>query len=651
MAGWSREKRETVERAFYAFLGKSVIYSKDYGRICLGDHLYWGQRHTITQIFDALERDVHDIYILKSRQLGMSTLVRALIMFFEGMFPGLKGAIVFDTDQNKQEAQAELEVMIKELPKNLKFPRIVMSNKRIGISLSNESKVLFMSAGVRKSKTSGTLGRSVGLSLATLSELCSYDNEEGLEAFENSLSDVNPNRLYIRESTARGFNHWWEMWKEARKDPRHKCCIFLGWWCKDSQRIDKTDADYDVFGVAPPEEKEIEKMEAVRKLYGYQVVAEQLAWIRRKMDPNYQQRTDEAEGVEQDANPLRIQEQPWTEEEAFQQSGSVFFAANKLTEITQRFVSHKYKPYMFWAGAEFVDMKVHPAENNRMTELKVWEEPDPEGSYTIGCDPAFGENEKNDRSSIQVYRCYGDGIDQVAEYAWPLVTTSQLAWVLAALMGWYGRGNAEVRYILELNGPGGAVFEELKRLKSKIEIQRSTREIQDKGLADIFQNVRTYIFSRNDSMFQGYAWHFKTNISTKVQLMERFRDFVSNGKCRIRSLALIEEMKTVARDGDSIEAPGNMKDDRVIASALACHNWEAKMMKNLLSQGKTREFEERRSRLSMVDQVALFQQNQLESFFKSKNTARSTNQQLAVRQAWRAGARPGWSRAARPSWR
>ena len=74
-----------------------------------------------------------------------------------------------------------------------------MSNKRIGISLSNESKVLFMSAGVRKSKTSGTLGRSVGLSLATLSELCSYDNEEGLEAFENSLSDVNPNRLYIRE--------------------------------------------------------------------------------------------------------------------------------------------------------------------------------------------------------------------------------------------------------------------------------------------------------------------------------------------------------------------------------------------------------------------------------------------------------------------
>ena len=52
--------------------------------------------------------------------------------------------------------------------------------------------------------------------------------------------------------------------------------------------------------------------------------------------------------------------------------------------------------------------------------------------------------------------------------------------------------------------------------------------------------------------------------------MERFRDFVSNGKCRIRSLALIEEMKTVARDGDSIEAPGNMKDDRVIASALAC---------------------------------------------------------------------------------
>ena len=65
---------------------------------------------------------------------------------------------------------------------------------------------------------------------------------------------------------------------------------------------------------------------------------------------------------------------------------------------------------------------------------------------------------------------------------------------------WVGTGAAARRFATSssLTGPAARLFEELKRLKSKIEIQRSTREVQDKGLADIFQNVRTYIFSRND---------------------------------------------------------------------------------------------------------------------------------------------------------
>ena len=636
MAGWSHQKRVTVEKAFYAFLDRCYINSKDYGRVCLGVSLYWGQRWAIAQIFDALEEDIHDIYILKSRQLGISTLVRALIMFFEGMFPGLKGAIVFDTDQNKQEARAELEVMINDLPKALKFPSI-KANNRAGLTLANDSKVLFMSAGVRKSKTSGTLGRSVGLALATLSELCSYDNDDGLEAFEQSLSDVNPDRLYIRESTARGFNRWWEIWEEARKDSLHKKCIFLGWWCKDSQCIEQDSLDFDVYGKAPPTTKEIEKIKAVKERYDYDVSVEQLAWIRRKMDPSSQ--GDEDTGPEYEGSPVRIQEQPWTEDEAFQQTGAVFFAQEKLTELTKKHVSHKFKKYMFWAGAEFTDMKVYEAENLRMTELKVWEEPDPEGVYVLGADPAFGENENNDRSALEIFRCYADGLDQVAEYAWPLITTYQLAWVIAGLLGWYGQGRAEIRYILELNGPGMAVFNELKTLRTKIDATRNTPAVQEKGLADIFRNVRTYIYSRTDSLGAGYNWHWKTNQGTKVQVMERLRDFVANGKLHVRSMSLIDEMKTIAREGDSISAPGSMKDDRVFASAIACHAWETKMLPNLLVQKRTRESEASRRRLSIVDQVQLFNQNHLEDFFKRKAVDRATARQQLLRQQMRMGSR------------
>ena len=177
MAGWSHEKRVRAEEMFYQYLDKCVIQSKDSGEISLGRSLYLGQRLAITKIFDALENDIHKIYILKSRQLGISTLIRVLIVFLLGTHKALKGAVVFDTEGNKLESRAELEMIINDLPKSLKFPAIKLNN-RAGLTLSNNSKVLFMSAGVRKTKSSGTLGRSVGLTVAHLSELCSwYDRD------------------------------------------------------------------------------------------------------------------------------------------------------------------------------------------------------------------------------------------------------------------------------------------------------------------------------------------------------------------------------------------------------------------------------------------------------------------------------------------
>src|SRR5882672_10648004 len=113
MAGWSHKKRLKVEEDFYLFLDRCMINSKDVGvPISLGKNLFDGQRRFITAVFDALEADIHKIFCLKSRQLGLSTIARALATFFLGIHKGLKVAIVFDTDQNKGEARADLETMI-----------------------------------------------------------------------------------------------------------------------------------------------------------------------------------------------------------------------------------------------------------------------------------------------------------------------------------------------------------------------------------------------------------------------------------------------------------------------------------------------------------------------------------------------------------
>lgn len=634
MAGWTPKHRKLVEATFYQFLNRATVNSKDYGPIILGEHLFAGQKMFITAVFDALEDDIHKIFVLKSRQLGLSTISRALTVFLIGIHKGVKGALVLDTDNNKNEARSEIETMIQDLPTEFKFP-VVKSYNRTGITLSTNSKILFMSAGVRASKTSGTLGRSVGLSIAHCSELCSWDNPEGLEAFDNSLSDVNPDRLYIYESTARGYNDWHDMWKDALNDPAHCKCVFLGWWSKDSQKIDKDHPDFDLYGRFPVTAKEAAKIETVREKYGVEVTPEQLAWVRRKMDPSVTRDSD-ADPTFEGSN-TRIQEQPWDDSEAFQQTGAVFFSSEVLTELTNKYVSNKYQPYMYSVGAEFADMRIFKADNLRSVELKVWEEPDSDGVYCIGIDPAFGASEKNDRSCAQVFRCYSDGMDQVAEYAWPLMTTRHLAWAIASLLGWYGIGRAEVRYILEINGPGEAVFAELKALKQQIENGYKFKEIDERGLRDIFRNARTYIYSRTDSMGVGFNYHFKTNQQTKVLILERLRDFVSNGMLRIRSLALVEEMKSIARDGDSISAPSSKRDDRVLAAAFAAHYWATKIRPQLIVQKRSRESEAARKRLSIVDQVYLFQQNQLSTFFDAKRKARTMQLQQTARQKWRYG--------------
>jgi hypothetical protein len=638
MAGWSHQKRVAFEQAFYTYLDHCEINSKDHGEpIILGQHLMYGQRVFITAIFDGLENDIHDFYCLKSRQLGITTIIRALCAFFLGVHRGLTGALVFDTNENKNLARAELVTIIKALPIGLKFPGIDQDN-RDGLTLKNASKILFKSAGIKKTKSSGTLGRSAGVSLAHLSELCSYDNEEGLVSFKESLSDVNPNRLYIYESTARGPNMWSRLWKEARQDIRHCVCVFIGWWAKDSHRIDRSDRDWEFYGEQPPTAAEQSKIDLVNKMYAFEVSQEQLAWYRRAMDPAASDDGDIDAGFE--ASSYQKQEQPWDEEEAFQITGSVFFAGASLKDQTDKWVSRKFVPYMFMGGSEFSDMKVYKADNTRMIELKVWEPPQQQSVYVLGVDPAFGENENNDRSAIQVLRCYADGVDQVAEYAYPLVVPRHLAHILAGIMAWYGNEPlTEVHYILEINGPGGAVLQELKSLKFQIE--NGYAPLEEQGIRNIFRNVKQYLYSRPDSLSGGSGvWHFKTQLQTKIMIMEELRGFVGSGHLRARSHDLIEEMKTIARDGDTIEGEGSGEhDDRVVSMALATHYWDTRIRRNLIVQKRTREAERVRKHKSVVDQTALFNQNMMAAFQGNKAKTRMQAQQLAMKNAWRYGRR------------
>jgi hypothetical protein len=637
MSAWNRAKVEDFRAAFMEFLGYVVVDSKEIGRFILGDHIYRAQQMFLDTVCDALSDDIHDIYILKSRQLGLSTISRALGAFWLGMHDGLRGAVVFDTGSNANEARSEIGSIIARLPAKFKFPREV-GNNRTRLRLENGSQSLFMSAGRSNARSGGGLGRSVGINFSHASEISSWVNEEGLASYKRSLAENFSDRLYIWESTARGFNSWHAIWQEAKLDDLSKRCAFFGWWAKDNHEIARDTPEFERYGSAPPNETELDRIKAVKLQYGWQITPEQLAWYRKMSDPASQLEEGDSE------DSLIIQEEPWTEEEAFQQTGSTFFLPEVLTKAANRIQMLNARPqqFKFVAGNDFVSCDIISAKTRRAAELRVWEEPAVDGSYVVCADPAFGRDEKNNYSALSVLRCYADGLDQVAEYASPLCPPHHFAWFALSLVGWYGgtKPGARVLMVCELNGPGEEFWRQYQ--SSMLLVQRGylRRAAAEKGIADLYTNARSYIYQRSDTVGQGHNWQMKTTIQNKVQMMEACRNYLQNGVLVVNSMEALEEMRTISRDGDTIEAEGKNRDDRTFAIALGVRGWDDRLRRALISGNRTRQAERARLSVSITDQRQLYDTYHLQTFFRQKERARAgVQRQLQV---------AGWRRAPRP---
>lgn len=625
MTAWSPKKITLFKERFYDFLNQVTINSKDRGPMILGQHLFEAQHRYFDAVFEALSEDIHDIKHLKSRQLGISTASRAFMLFWIGMFDGLKGYMILDTGEHKDEARLEIEDMVRNLPKDYDFPGIEISNRNT-LKLTNQSTVIFTSAGIRETKASGGLGRGSGVNFVWASEVCSWNNIEGFESFRNSLSTEFENRLYLYESTGRGFNQWYKIWNDAKRDPLHQKTHFTGWWGKNSQKIPRSHPDFAKYAFNPLSVEEKERVADVKERYGWEISLEQIAWWRRHIDPaSYD--NDEASAVEADS--LQLIEQPWTEDDAFASSNSIFFDPKVLTKILKEQCSHKCKQIAYYPGYSFIDMRVGPAPNRRTVMLKIWEEPDPDGVYIVSVDPAFGANASNDRSAIQVLRAYGDGLDQVAEYAWPLITTEQLTWVIAHLLGWY----KNCYFVCELNGPGDAVWRGFKTLKKEVQQGFHNGMKLNDDFENIFSNVRSFIWQRSDSMMASMAMQIKTNSNVKVTIMEKTRDFLSNGMLTLKSFELLEELQSIERNGDEISAAGALKDDRVLALAFGVHYWQDSVRLRLSNQRITREGALAKRRLSIRDMYSMFTSYTINDFFSKKEEARKTATRALRRQS------------------
>jgi hypothetical protein len=552
---------------FYRFCRELKVETKELGIQRLGQRLLGSQTYVMEEVAKGLNQGTHFFVILKGRQLGITTISLALDLYWHFKNPGFQGTLTTDTEENRDQFRTTLAMYMDGLPPEYKIP--LMTHNRNQMVLKNRSRLFYQVAGLR---AKGSLGRGKGITYLHGTETSSWGDEEGLASLLASLAEKNPNRLYLFESTARGFNMWHDMWAVAKRARTQKA-IFCGWWRNELYSADAKSDVYKVYwdGKLSPEEKEWTR--EIKKLYQVEINSRQIAWWRWKMN----------EGIKDEA--LMYQEFPPTEDYAFIMTGSSFFSHARCTD--QAKVAKQLLPrfYRFSMGQYFEDTELINS-TERMATLKVWEEPIENAYYVIGADPAYGSSDWADRFCIQIYRCYADGLDQVAEFATSELNTYQFAWVVCYLAGAYKNSTLN----LEVNGPGQAVINEMRNLKRQAQTMEPRKA---RGLMDVLSHMQHYLWRRNDSLGGvSNSLGYLTTHSSKERMLNYFKDYFERGMMNVYSMDLLEEMKSVVRDQGSIAAYGRNKDDRVIATALACVAFAEQLMPRLLQMRMTRDRKE-----------------------------------------------------------
>lgn len=565
--------------SFIDYLAKLTIISKEIefdsgaGATPLLEVLYSAQYRFLENVANGLDDGIHNFVCLKARQLGISTISLAIDCFWLSVHDGLQGALITDTDGNREKFRLLIHHYLTTVPPELRVK--IVKHNRNNLVLANGSILDYVVAGTTKRATGQ--GRSRAWNFVHATEMSSWGSEEGVASMASSLAQKHPHRLFIWESTARGFNLFHDMWKDAQADPMTSRAFFIGWWSKEDYSFSRDSREFKEYWTGDLDEGERELVNEVEKRYGYVITPGQIAWHRWM-------RT--AKIPDED---LMNQEFPWTEEQAFIVTGKSFFPVRQITQDIE-FIKQERAPlkaYACYLGENFLATDVQQVDSASEADLKIWEEPSPIAVYAMGLDTAYGRSDINDRHVIEIYRCYADKLVQVAEYCTSVPDTYKVAWVMCYLAGAYsGKMQQKVWINLEINGPGAAIMQELRTLKQLLQ-SGLMRDAPNVVNAEVFSAVRWYMYHRPDSMSAGYVFNWKSNVENKMVIMNQMRDSYSLRQMRVRSLGLLDEMLHVVQDGSAIEASGRNHDDRTVASALAVKIWCDWIRPGMIERGET----------------------------------------------------------------
>lgn len=283
------------------------------------------------------------IRVLKSRQMGFSTLISALGFWWAAMHENSSYAVVAHKESSASAIFEKNKIFFDNLPKVMR-PRVNRFNsERISFNVDGtsdydtvgglRSKIFFGTAG------GGELFRGETILFMHKSECAFYIDPDGiLKKSLNATVPYTPFSCIIEETTANGYNEWKDSWDRSVRGEDDYVPLFVGW------------NEMEEYSMKPKEGWKMSEKDLKYQLEN-DLTDAQMYWRRFKIENDY-------DGNEQ----WFMQEYPLTPEEAFISSGLSAFDGEDIRQGYKLARNPKFEKAL-----ESVIIK---------EKLKVWEEPE-----------------------------------------------------------------------------------------------------------------------------------------------------------------------------------------------------------------------------------------------------------------------------------
>ena len=259
------------------------------------------QEHFYSLLKESYGKKPSRFIVLKARQLGISTFTEAFITFMTMFQPNTNSVIMAHLSESATAIFNMTRLFIDELPDLMKPQQKYSNAKEIVFDGENglKSSIRVM---VASDATRGSTYK-----FAHLSEVAFWEHPETALLALNQAVPMTDDSLIVMESTANGFNYFYNLWQDAVNGRNDYTPIFFPWYVDPEYS-----RPYDGFDLSPYESDIKER---------YNLTLDQLQWRRWCI----------ANNCGGDETKFR-QEYPITPEEAFITSGTSIFNTEQILE-------------------------------------------------------------------------------------------------------------------------------------------------------------------------------------------------------------------------------------------------------------------------------------------------------------------------------